>query len=65
MTLEESIKKTINQREETLLKDELVNIESVCDLFDKMVADGLISRPQYNLAPISTLPINVVNRTIY
>lgn len=65
MTLEESIKKTIDQCEKSLSKDELEKIESVSGLFEKLVASGLISGPEYNLAPITTMPIQLVNKIFY
>lgn len=38
------------------------NLEKIHNIFEKMVDDGVIERPKYNLAPITTLPAKVIIR---
>lgn len=59
MTIEKSVTKAIQQFEKNTPISELKRLDEVHNLFEKMVSEGLVNRPTYDLAPISTLPTEV------
>jgi|GEM_PF-6825869 len=59
MNLQQQVQESISRFEATTPEGNLRQVQAVHDLFEEMVAKGLVERPKYNLAPISTLPAKV------
>ena len=59
MNLRESITKTMQAFEISAPISELHGLEEFESQYQKMLGRGLIEEVKYNLAPISTLPVNI------
>lgn len=55
MSLQNSVQKALKEFEEIIPASQLKKLDEINDLFEKMVAKGLITPPSYNLEPISTI----------
>jgi hypothetical protein len=60
MSLQFAAKEVIGNFEKTISPDQFKKLDEINNLFEKMVAKGLITPPTYNLEPISTLSVNLI-----
>lgn len=60
MNIDRKLKSAMNKFRENKNSQQLNNLEKVHKVFENMVDKGIIEKPQYDLAPISTLPTKVI-----